>query len=491
MISFYEQAVPHLKIAELYSERMKNNKSIIEGMELYYKEKNENGTIRRVQTIEWIEALRGGIYRIIHKIFQKINTIYDQKIYGENSDIISLIEIINEEYSEINNNGTKLVEYIKNFFKYDENYTFYLDDVKSIITIYYNTSIIRENAYREYFINSLKKNDEDYITSLINSFKNEFQNYVDQIIEKIKILHYSEALELCQEMIDNIPIILNNYLNITLSNKIKDKYLNITLLEEMSEKYYEEVTPAFMEFNNTFFEKTYKSHLKYYISVPTEVINLLRIIKNMEDLKLNKIIEDINTLIISYINNEIKDAYQRASISLDNYLDYLHAQAPKKQYGISGNNRKLYEDIENYFINARNSLLQISNSSPLLYVRKKKDEFNITQFFQDKEFEIINNILGKIINEIDNNFQNYFCKEMKCENGTIIQLSYKDQYHFHAAKIRDSISYLKTLISMAKEILNKNILSNLSSYEFLNLYKIDFYYNSNTLVSQIFEFLKK
>ena len=31
-------------------------------MELYYKEKNENGTIRRLQTIEWIEALRGGIY---------------------------------------------------------------------------------------------------------------------------------------------------------------------------------------------------------------------------------------------------------------------------------------------------------------------------------------------------------------------------------------------------------------------------------------------
>ena len=45
-------------------------------------------------------------------------------------------------------------------------------------------------------------------------------------------------------MIDNIPMILNNYLNITFSNKIKDKYLNITLLEEMLEKYYEEVTPV-------------------------------------------------------------------------------------------------------------------------------------------------------------------------------------------------------------------------------------------------------
>ena len=81
MTSFDEQVDPYLKIDELYSERMKNNKSIIKGMELYYKKKNENGTIRRLQTIEWIEALRGRIYRIIHKVFQKINSIYDQKIY--------------------------------------------------------------------------------------------------------------------------------------------------------------------------------------------------------------------------------------------------------------------------------------------------------------------------------------------------------------------------------------------------------------------------
>ena len=70
-------------------------------MELYYKEKNENGTIRRLQTIEWIETLRGVIYRIIHKISQKINSIYDQKIYGEHSEIISLIETINEEYPKL------------------------------------------------------------------------------------------------------------------------------------------------------------------------------------------------------------------------------------------------------------------------------------------------------------------------------------------------------------------------------------------------------
>jgi hypothetical protein len=66
-----------------------------------------------------------------------------------------------------------------------------------------------------------------------------------------------------------------------------------------------------MEFNNTFFEKVYKAHLKDYVSVPTELQTRLRYIQNMEEYQLDEIIENINTILISYINNEIKDAYQK------------------------------------------------------------------------------------------------------------------------------------------------------------------------------------
>ena len=58
-------------------------------MELYYKEKNENGTIRRLQTIEWIEALRGGIYRIIIKFPKKLIQ-YMLKKFMENTVILFL-----------------------------------------------------------------------------------------------------------------------------------------------------------------------------------------------------------------------------------------------------------------------------------------------------------------------------------------------------------------------------------------------------------------
>ena len=36
----------------------------------------------------------------------------------------------------------------------------------------------------------------------------------------------------------------------------------------MAEKYYNEVIPAFNEFNNSFFDKVYKSHIENYVTRP-------------------------------------------------------------------------------------------------------------------------------------------------------------------------------------------------------------------------------
>ena len=111
------------------------------------------------------------------------------------------------------------------------------------------------------------------------------------------------------------------------------------LFTKISNDYYSVVTPAFMEFNNTFFEKVYKAHLKDYVSVPTELQTRLRYIQNMEEYQLNEIIENINTILISYINNQIKDALQKAKNTVVNYLDYFHINAQKSTYGYSGNNK--------------------------------------------------------------------------------------------------------------------------------------------------------
>ena len=98
----------------------------------------------------------------------------------------------------------------------------------------------------------------------------------------------------------------------------------------MAEKYYNEVIPAFNEFNNSFFDKVYKSHVEDYVTRPSEIETRLRNYVIMEEKQINNLIEDINSLIINNINKEINESYEKVINILKKYLDYLHIKVPKK-----------------------------------------------------------------------------------------------------------------------------------------------------------------
>ena len=75
----------------------------------------------------------------------------------------------------------------------------------------------------------------------------------------------------------------------------------------MAENYYNKVIPAFNEFNNTFFNKIYKSHIEDYITRPSEMEIRLTNISIIGEKQIDILIEDINSLIINNINEEIYD----------------------------------------------------------------------------------------------------------------------------------------------------------------------------------------
>ena len=493
IMSNFESIVdPHIKHIEYYSEKMKHNLSVIEGMRRYYGQ--EIGDTRRETTIGWIDGMRRKIYQMMDKILEKINNLYQQKILGLNSDFNGAIDAIKTQVQEIMNNGTEFIKYLEdnNLVKYAKNFEIYVEDIKSISTIYLSTLQLREKAFKQYIIDPLKKLNVDYITPLINSFKNDVKTYIDNIILDTKLNRFSSAIEKCKDLETKIPQLIKRYLNVDLASKVKDKYVNDTAFKLMAQEYYKLVVPAFMEYNNTFFEKTFKGHISEYISRPTEVETKLRKIQNNEEKILNETIEQINSIIISYINDEIKNAYVKASSSFENYIDYFHTQAPKTAYATSANNRKLYEDIETYLNRIHKLLTDTTKSIPILYIRKNKDEFNIGKYFKDNEFEITNNILGKLIDEINIYFDNTICitNEFLCKSGKFIDvMSSIEHFQFQLAKLRSSISYLSTLIPYAKNIINSDLLSDLDPNEFLNLYIRDFNYNENSLIAQILELL--
>ena len=104
-------------------------------------------------------------YRILHKIFEKINRIYEEKITEEKNKINTLVKSINVWCEKMKNNGTELMTFLKEMFRYDDNFTIYLQDILSIDEIYFEAVKARENAYRKYIVNSLSKVNTDLIDS--------------------------------------------------------------------------------------------------------------------------------------------------------------------------------------------------------------------------------------------------------------------------------------------------------------------------------------
>ena len=493
MSSFESIVDPYIKHIEYYSDKMKHNLSVIEGMRRYYGQ--EIGDTRRTTTITWIDGMRRKIYIMMDKILEKINNLYQQKILALNSDFKGEVEKIKIYAEEILKNGTEFLQYLEDnkLVNYAKNFSIYIEDITSISTIYVSTLQVREKAFKEYIIDALKKKDFDYITPIIETFKNDVQGYIDDIIYETKLKRYSSAIEKCKELQNRIPQLVKRYLNADLASNIKNKYVDDEAFKTMAQQYYDEVLPAFMEYNNTFFEKVFKEHMGSYISRPTEVETKLRTIQNNEEKILEETIEYITTIIITYINNEIKDAYLKTASSFESYLDYFHTQAPKEIYGSSGNYRKLYEDIENYFKDIHKLLTEDTKKIPILYMRKIKDEFSLTKYFEQGEFTITNNILGKLIDEIYIYFDEFICitNEIVCKDGELVNImSSIDQYQFQLAKLRAAVSYLSTLIPFAKDIINSDLLADLDPNEFLQLYIENFNYNENALISQILELLE-
>ena len=471
-----KKVYPPLKGNEEIALQVNSNLVIIEGINQYYGSSKDLAEKKRSSIIKNISSLRGKINEIFEIVHEKINSKYNFEPPNENL----------EYYDNINETKINLIEYLreKGLIKYDQNFSIYVEDIKSIISIYFDAITIRQNAYQKYIMNNLNEiKIEDNINDIINSIKNTIQSKINNIINEIRENNFQVGLTLSDELYKDIVNSIN--LNNKLKNVINEKYNNSILYTKISNDYYNEVIPAFNEFNYTFLNQIYKSHINEYISRPTEVENKLRMIQNNEENELNNIIEDINSIIINNINTELKNGYEKINNILKDNLNYFYEQLPKSTYELNDN----YNQIEKKIIKLSDILNDISI---FLYNRKNKDEFNIKKYFKDNEFKITNN-LGKIIDELSIYFDEYVCitnEDICKENGTKI-LSALDQYNLQIAKLRDSTSFLKFIKNIADEIINESILSNLNETEFLQLYIDNFNYGSDVLISQILEFLEQ
>ena len=494
----------YLKKVEFIGDRMKNNLTLIKGFELYYQDA-ETGTLKREENIEFIHGLRNQINRMIQQIFEKINAVYNETINGENSVFVSLFKKFEDQLEEIKKNGSDLIDLMRTQVKFDQNYSVYLEDIKSLYEVYNKVYENKTKSYTKNIHDKLLSVGSDYLDEKKNAIKNMLENPIYKATEFIKELHYQEARDEIHYLLDEneglFQVILKQYLDEDIKDIVISKYSNYTFLKNILDQYYNETIEAYYHFNYTFLDKTYKEHIDSYIVRPNEIETKLRQIKVSQEFEGEELFERITLLIIYHINKTIKESYQAVYdtwIELINNVFYI--EAPKDLYGYSGNAKSDYEGIEKEIEEAKKFLYNSIGQNKENFKRTKRDQFGIEDIINNYEYDISSN-LGKIINEFRIFFNNHLCiaNEKICENGEPQNiLSPIQQYQFQVAKVRDSVSDLKSLISYSRNMIGEDTLKALNSDEFLELYKdisknkIDEFLNEiNVYLEEINEVTKK
>ena len=184
-----------LKNVEIISYNAKNNASVIDAMRSHWN--NQIGDQKRELLINRINILRTNITNMISDIFEHIKNTYNEKIFESESYnlIINNLKLISEE---ITVNQTSLLDYLRTFVHFDQNFSIYIDDVKALLSVNYKASNIREESYKQYIINELNKIEDTYTT---DEFLTQIYDRINQILAKIiyatQKRQYGEALENC------------------------------------------------------------------------------------------------------------------------------------------------------------------------------------------------------------------------------------------------------------------------------------------------------
>ena len=159
---FDEMLKDPLKNVEVISYNAKNNASVIDAMKIYWDFISENeGDNRRELLISRINTLRTNITNLISLIFEQINDVYNEKIFNSES-FKTITNNLNEYSNEIQENYTSLMNYLKDYVYFDKNFSIYIEDLRALLKVNYNSKSVREESYKKYIINELNNIEDTY-----------------------------------------------------------------------------------------------------------------------------------------------------------------------------------------------------------------------------------------------------------------------------------------------------------------------------------------
>ena len=180
-----------LKNVELISYNARNNASVIDAMREFLGE--EEGDRRRELLISRINSLRVTINNMISEIFKKIKDTYDSEIL-KSETFRTITGNLNNYINEIEANQTTLMAFLRQYVKYDTNFTLYVEDVKALLKVNYEAMKSRESNYKTIYDTITGMVDSYLTNSKITDIKTSLNGYLQKIIISTKNYDYGYAL---------------------------------------------------------------------------------------------------------------------------------------------------------------------------------------------------------------------------------------------------------------------------------------------------------
>jgi len=463
-----------LKNVEIIAYNARNNISVIDALNLYYKESGESGEEKRELLINNINSLRVRINNMLTSIYNKIQETYNTNFL--NSTSYQRIKQNIENYTnEIQKNQKSLMEFLSTFIHYDLNFDIYVEDVRVLLDVNYKASKSRESNYNKIY-NKIKGIVDSYLTQTkLNTINQNLNSYLDKVIKAVQNFNYGHALANITQLSNAIETVINNNLGKKVYDAVVSRYTDKTTLDNMLKDYYTNVYTAYLEFNTTFFTNHFLAHANKYVSKPEEIIAKFNKILKAQEEEEESQVNNINTLIVNSINSAIESSYYSIYQLVVKLKEEFLAKAPKNIYGNTGNYRAKYEevlrkldDLLTLFLN-NNGEMNITHK----YKRTKIDEFSLNKTIHSEEYKIYL-MLYTISDELENKSLRYICNGnaiILCNNASITQaISAIDQFNYQMAKLRDSITQLKNLIPIVETMMNDTLLE-LDPQKYLELYK--------------------
>ena len=438
--------------------------------------------------IESLNNYRKTIDEMLKLIYDKINNIYSNLI--EDKNILNQnLNNINEKFEKFKSHHNELLNKVKNFMSFNNNFEIYNKHLSLLDSIHENCEFNRIKLMSNYFTIPISQLEDTYLTeNLIKDIKENLDSKALEIINLIKNNYPVSSSLLNYE--NEAKNILTNYFGKNLTEKYFDIYTYDSFLINQTKKFYDDLSQYFEEFYTIFYKNNFENENENYVDVPNEILTKLTQIIDYQKNYKDHPAEQLNEIIYNSLNNLISESYEKLKIIIKNDYNLISSNINKSNSTLVNEIDEFFDSLISFIETEKNSKKQKNSIKSILNL-SDDDPFKLKSNSSQKENNFYSN-LNIIKNNVESSFKKNHCQSyenLKTCKMKILNLN--ELHNFNMAKIRNEIEHYKIIQNYFGDLLTDDLLVDLSGKKFSDLFLENIDFSGESIKNAILNFIKK